>query len=171
MLSHRRVLDLTDGGASIAGRILSDLGADVVLVEPIDGAASRREGPWADDRVDPEHSLEFWASHRGKRSWPLDLTIAADRERLRAAADRADVFLEDRPPGALDALELGYADLSASNPGLVHVSITPFGERGPKRGWAATDLTVTAASSTMYLTGDADRAPLSCSVPQAFLHA
>jgi crotonobetainyl-CoA:carnitine CoA-transferase CaiB-like acyl-CoA transferase len=171
MLAHRRVLDLTDGGASIAGRILSDLGADVVLVEPKGGAASRLQGPWADGREDPEHSLEFWASHRGKRSWPLDLDHPADRDRLRDAVRGADVWIDDRPVGALDAIGLGEADLAAIQPRLVHCSITPFGGEGPKSRWSATDFTVTAASSTMHLTGDADRPPLACSVPQAFLHA
>jgi crotonobetainyl-CoA:carnitine CoA-transferase CaiB-like acyl-CoA transferase len=171
MLSHLRVLDWTDGGASIAGRMLADLGADVVLVEPPGGAASRTQGPFADNTPDPERSLEFWASHRGKRSISLDLDLAPERERLRKWVSGADVWISDHPIGRLDALGLGYNDLAAIQPGLVHASITPFGETGPKSGWAATDLTVTASSNAMWLTGDADRAPLTCSVPQAFLHA
>jgi len=171
MLSNLRVLDLTDGGASIAARMLSDLGADVVLVEPPGGAASRMCGPFADDLPGPDRSLEFWSRHRGKHSIKLDLDLRADRERLLEWIPGTDVWIDDHPVGRLDALGLGYDDLSAIQPGLVHVSITPFGESGPKSQWAATDFTVTAASNAMWLTGDADRPPLTCSVPQAFLHA
>ena len=171
MLSRLRVLDLCDGGSGLAGRILADLGADVVLVEPPGGAPSRARGPFADDVRGADRSFEFWSVHRGKRSWLLDLGSEAGRDALRARAVGADVWLEDRPPGELAAAGLGYERLAAANPGLIHVSITPFGEIGPKAGWAATDLTVSAASGVMWLTGDEDRAPLTCSVPQAFLHA
>ena len=171
MLSHLRVLDLTDGGASIAGRMLADLAADVVLVEPPGGVASRATGPFADDIAGPDRSLQFWANHRGKRSLELDLERASDRDRLREWVARADVWIDDRPVDQLACLGLGYDELASIQPGLVHASISPFGEIGPKRCWAATDLTVTASSNAMWLTGDADRPPLSCSVPQAFLHA
>ena len=171
MLSHLRVIDLTDGGAGIAGQLLADLGADVILIEPPGGARSRHLGPFADDRVDPDRSLEFWSVHRGKRSVTLDLFDAADRKRLKQLAAGSDVWIEACPPGEMAPRELGYEDLAPLAPQLVHASITPFGESGPKRDWAATDLTVTAASHAMWLTGDSDRAPLSCSVPQAFLHA
>jgi crotonobetainyl-CoA:carnitine CoA-transferase CaiB-like acyl-CoA transferase len=171
MLSHLRVLDLTDDGASMAGRMLADLGADVVLVEPPGGVASRARGPFADDLPGPDRSLEFWSSHRGKRSIRLDLELKSERERLLEWVCCADVWIDDYPIGRLDGLGLGYDALAAIQPGLVHASITPFGETGPKSGWAATDLTVTASSNAMWLTGDADRAPLTCSVPQAFLHA
>ncbi len=171
MLSHLQVLDLTDGGASVAGRMLSDLGANVVLVEPPGGAASRACGPFADDLEDPDRSLEFWSRHRGKSSIKLDLDIQSDREKLLEWVSGADVWLDDQAIGRLDSIGLGYDVLSAIRPGLVHASITPFGETGPKSKWAATDFTVTAASNAMWLTGDADRPPLTCSVPQAFLHA
>jgi len=179
MLSHLRVLDLTDGGSGIAGRMLADLGADVVLVEPPTGAPSRLRAPFAngnalqnaDGRFDHERSLEFWSSHRGKRSVALDLEHAADRERLLSLVASADVWIDDAPVGRLADLGLGHAELAKIQPALVHASITPFGEIGPKSRWAATDLTVTASSQAMWMTGDADRAPLTCTVPQAFFHA
>jgi len=171
MLSHLRVLDLTDGGAGIAGQMLGDLGADVVLVEPPEGVASRSLGSFADDQPSPNCSLEFWSVHRGKRSIALDLAAEEGRAALRELAATADVWLDSRPPGELAAPGFDYASLAARNTGLVHVSITPFGEVGPKTSWPATDLTVTAASQVMWLTGDEDRAPLACSVPQAFRHA
>jgi crotonobetainyl-CoA:carnitine CoA-transferase CaiB-like acyl-CoA transferase len=164
-------VDLTDAGAAIAGQMLSDLGADVVLVEPPEGVASRRLAPFADDEPGPERSLEFWSVHRGKRSLALDPSTESGREALRELARTADVWIDAWRPGEGAALGLDRAALAELNPGLVHVSITPFGGIGPKTHWAATDLTVTASSMTLWLTGDGDRAPLSCSVPQAFLHA
>ena len=140
MLSHLRVLDLTDSGASVAGRILSDLGAEVLLVEPKGGAPSRRLAPFAGDEPDPERSLEFWATHRGKRSTVIDLSSEPDRERLRNLAFAADVWIDDRSfPGLREA---GFApgELTALAPTLVVATVTPFGETGPKRDWAATDL-------------------------------
>ncbi len=171
MLSHLRVLDLTDGGAGLCGQMLGDLGADVILLEPPGGVASRAQGPFAGDVPDREQSLAFWAVHRGKRSLALDLASEAGRRELRALAAAADVLVESQPVDWLTSLGLGHEALAAQNPGLVTVSISAFGQSGPKARWAATDLTATAASMALYLTGDEDRAPLVCSVPQAFLNA
>ncbi len=170
-LSSYRVLDLTSGGASLAGQTLADLGADVVLIEPPGGVPERHEGPFFKDRPDPNASVGFWALHRNKRSISLDLDESAGRESLRRLAESADVVIESMPPGWLDERRLGYAELSEINPRLSVISITPFGESGPKAHWAATDLTLTAASGVMIQTGDEDRPPLTCSVPQAFLNA
>ncbi|MEN8158973.1 MAG: CoA transferase [Myxococcota bacterium] len=171
MLDHVRVLDLTDGGALLCGRILADLGADVIQVEPPGGAAARRLGPFAEGVAAPEASLFWWAHARGKRGTVLDLAQAADREALLALARGADVLIESAAPGALAARGLGPADLAAENPALVVVSITPFGQDGPRAHDAATDLTVLAAAGPLVLTGDDDRAPVRVAAPQAFLHA
>ena len=170
MLHPYRVLDLADEGAS-CGWMLAELGADVICVEPPGGSPARRRGPFADDVRDPEHSLYWWAWARGKRSVTLDLTTEPDRETLRELAASADVLIESRAPGELARLGLGYEQLSLRNPGLVYVSITPFGQDGPKADWAATDLTVLAAGGPLWLYGDDDRAPVRVSVPQAFEHA
>lgn len=170
MLSQLRVIDLTDGSTGIAGRILSDLGAEVILIEPPGGVPSRRSGPFVDDVEDPERSLAFWSHHRGKRSLVLDPEDAADRATLLELARGADAWIDNRSfPGLGPAFEPDA--LVEAAPALVVARITPFGDEGPKRDWAATDLTVTAASTALALTGDADRPPLSCSVPQAFYHA
>lgn len=171
MLSHLRVLDLTDTGASVAGRILSDLGAEVILIEPRGGAASRSLGPYVGDVVDPDRSLEFWSRHRGKRSVACDPGNAEDADALRSLACDADVWIDDRSFPGLAAAGFGPTDLDGLAPRLVHAHVTPFGGSGPKRDWAATDLTITAASHALWMTGDEDRAPLACSVPQALLHA
>jgi crotonobetainyl-CoA:carnitine CoA-transferase CaiB-like acyl-CoA transferase len=168
MLSPYRVLDLTDEGALFCGQILGDLGADVILVEPPSGVKARSIGPFAGEEHDGNKSLNFWALNRNKRSITIDLETPAGRASLLELARAADVLVEsDR----LERLGLGYGALAEVNPGLVMVSITPFGQTGPKAGWAATDLTVTAASGALFLTGDEDRPPVHVSIPQAYLNA
>ncbi len=171
MLSPYRVLDLTDEGALLCGQILGDLGADVVVIEPPGGAHTRAKGPFYHGETDLDKCLSWWALNRNKRAITIDLESSAGRQRFLELAASADFVIESKAPGYLDHLGLGYEALSALNPPLVMVSITPFGQRGPKANWAATDLTCIAASGTLLLNGDADRAPVAVAVPQAYLHA
>ncbi len=171
MLSPYRVLDLTDDGALLCGQILADLGADVIQIEPPGGASARRRGPFAGDAADPERSLLWWAYARNKRGMVLDLDAQAGREELLALARTADFRIESFAPGEMARRGLGVARLAEVNPALIVVSITPFGQDGPKAGWAATDLTLLAAGGPLALTGDEDRPPVRVAVPQAFLHA
>jgi len=171
MLDAYRVLDLTNNGAMFCGQILADLGADVIAVEPPGGSPARRVGPFAGDRHEPANSLYWWGLNRNKRSIVLDLGDEDDRDRVRQLAQTADFVIESFAPGYLDSLGLGYSALAEINPRIVMVSITPFGQQGPKAQWAATDLTVMAASGVLWLTGDEDRPPLTLPCDQAFLHA
>jgi len=170
MLSHFRVIDRTAGGCLLAGQILADLGADVIQVEPPGGSTARRIGPFQGD-PDAERSLHWWAYARGKRSIALDLDDERDRAAFHDLLDTADVLIDSDRPGALDAIGLGNAALALRHPGLVHMSITPFGQDGPKAAWAATDLTLLAAGGPLVLYGDDDRPPVRVAVPQAELHA
>ncbi len=172
MLDEYRVLDLTDERGHLAGSILAAMGADVIAVEPPTGSGARRRGPFAQgEGPTHERSLNHWAHNRGKRSVVADHTTAEGQEVIRRLAATADLLIESHDPGVLDAAGLGYEDLAAINPGLVYTSITPFGSDGPKRDWAATDLTLMAAGGYLSLTGDHDRAPLRVGVPQAWYHA
>ena len=171
MLSPYRVLDLCSERGMLCGQILGDLGADVILVEPPGGAAARRMGPFWGDVADPERSLEFLAFNRNKRSLVLDLETREGRETVRELAQRADVLIEADAPGAMARRGLGYAELAALNPALIYVSITPFGQDGPKAHWADSDLILMAAGGPLSISGDADRAPARLSLPQAFHHA
>lgn len=167
-----RVLDLTVGRGWMCGRVLADLGAEVVKVEPPGGDPGRRAGLFADPSSPaPEDNLHWWFENRGKTSVVLDLDHPADRERLLALAAGADALVESYAPGWLEARGLGADVLHARNPHLVVTSITPFGRTGPHAGWSATDLTVAATTGEMWLTGDDDRAPVRLSSPQLFLHA
>ncbi len=167
-----RVLDLSDHRGQLAGAMLADLGADVILVEPPGGSAARTVGPFvAGCEEDPESSLWFWSYNRGKRSIVLDLDTDEGRDRLLELAAGADVVIESEVPGAMAARGLGADDLAAANPALVYTSITPFGQSGPKAHWAATDLVVSAASMLSNIIGDEDRPPLRIPLDQCFLHA
>ncbi|MDP9237011.1 MAG: CoA transferase [Chloroflexota bacterium] len=171
MLSPYRVLDLTDERGLLCGQILADLGADVIAVEPPGGSSARRIGPFAGDEPDPERSLHWWAYARNKRGITLDLDTDDGREKLRQLVAGADFLIESAAPGEMAARGLGYDDLAAVNPALVYVSITPFGQDGPKAHYAATDLTVLAAGGVLVMQGDEDRPPVRVSVPQAWVHA
>jgi crotonobetainyl-CoA:carnitine CoA-transferase CaiB-like acyl-CoA transferase len=171
MLSPYKVLDLSDERGHLCGQILGDLGADVVLVEPPNGSRSRHTGPFYKDQPHHDRSLAFWAFNRNKRSITLDLEREDDRAKLRKLAAGADFLIESAASGAFARRGLDYPELSALNPRLIYVSISPFGKDGPKADSAATDLTLVAAGGTLLLQGDADRSPLRITVPQAFLHA
>jgi len=172
VLSSLRVLDLTDERGQLAGQILADLGAEVILVEPPGGSSARAVGPFVEGRDgDPEASLWFWSYNRAKRSIVLDLDTDEGCSTLRRLAAGADLLIESAPPGAMAARGLGYDDLASVNPALVYTSISPFGQSGPKAGWRATDLTVVAAAMQLRMMGDEDRAPLRIPLDQAFLHA
>jgi crotonobetainyl-CoA:carnitine CoA-transferase CaiB-like acyl-CoA transferase len=171
MLSPYRVLDLSDERGLLCGQLLADLGADVIKVEPPGGAPARAIGPFLNDTPGPERSLYWWSYNRNKRGITLDLERPAGRELLKRLAARADFFIESSTPGRMAALGLGYAELAKTNPALVYVSITAFGQDGPKAHYADTDLILMAAGGPLVLTGDDDRPPVRVSVPQAFLHA
>ncbi len=172
MLSSCRVIELTDERGHLAGLMLRQLGADVVVVEPMGGSGIRRLGPFASDIVDDERSLHHWAYNRGKRSVVLDLERADGRASLHDLIAGADVFVETCSSNERAELGLDPAALAERNPALVHASITAFGSTGPKADWPATDLTLQAAAGNMVITGDKDRPPLRAgSLPQAWHNA
>ena len=172
MLSSYRVLDLTDERGQLAGMMLADLGAEVILVEPPEGSRSRRVGPFVDGREgDPDASLWFWSYNRGKRSITLDLDSEEGQQKLKELAESADILIESSDVGLMRSRGLSYEELSVINPEIIVTSISPFGQTGPKAQWKASDLTVAAAGMQMHLQGDDDRAPLRIPLDQSFLHA
>ncbi len=171
-LHGTRVIDASTARAELTGRILGDLGAEVIKVEPPGGAAARRLPPFElGHEGDPEASLYWAAVGLGKRSVVLDIEQAGDRERLKQLLAGADVFIESFDPGTLDTLGLGYSALRELCPALVYVSVTPFGQDGPHAATAATELTLEAAGGLIGLQGDGDRPPLPVGLPQAAFHA
>jgi crotonobetainyl-CoA:carnitine CoA-transferase CaiB-like acyl-CoA transferase len=171
LLTGIRVLDLADSRAELAGRLLADLGAEVLKIEPPEGVDSRHRAPY-DDRPESEHRSLYWASVAlGKHSAVLNLDRPEDLDTVRELGRRADIFIESADPGTMASLGLDYETLSALNPRLIYVSVTPFGQHGPKSLWAASDLTIEAASGRLGLQGDRDRPPIPVGYPQASFHA
>ena len=171
-LAGIRVLDLATGYCEIAGRLLADMGAEVIKIEPPGGHPSRRHPPFVEGHEGALDGSLHWAAYGiGKRSVVLDLDDEAGRARLRDLARGADVLVESLEPGTLDALGLGYPDLGALNPALIYASISPFGQTGPHAHRPATDLTLQAAGGLVSMQGDSDRPPIPVGFPQAGLHA
>ena len=170
-LSGVRVLDLTGEPGHFAGKLLGDLGADVVKVEPPSGDSVRRRGPFWGHADDPERSLVWLAYNTSKRGITLDVTTPRGRDLFLALAGRADVVVETEAPGTMAARGLGWDTLHARNPRLVLCSLTPWGQSGPYAGWRGSDLTTLATSGNLHCTGDPDRAPVRCSLPVAYYHA
>ncbi|MBX5493140.1 MAG: CoA transferase [Chloroflexi bacterium] len=168
VLAPYRVLDLSGSWGWLCGKILGDLGADVLKIEHPGGDPERGLGPFYGDVPHPERSL-FWAAYNtSKRGITLDITCATGRELFLRLVRGADFLLESFMPGHLDALGLGYAALRAVNPRLIYISVTPFGARGPYAAYRATDLEAMALGGFLAVTGEPGRPPLRVSaVPQS----
>ena len=130
-LTGIRVLDLADEPAAFAGRLLADLGADVVRVEHPSGGRLRQLAPFLDDEPGVERGYHHLYHNANKRSVTLDISEPKGRKQLRRLAATSDVLIETGASGALESLGLGYAELSALRPGLVYASVTPYGQEGP----------------------------------------
>ncbi len=171
VLNPFRVLDLTTERGLLCGQLLGDMGADVIKVEPPGGCSARSIGPFYKDAPHPDRSLYWWAYNRNKRAITLDIEQDGGRVLLRRLVERADFLIESHNPGYLSQRNLGFADLTRINPALIYVSITPFGQDGPKATYADSDLIVLAAGGPLVLAGDEDRPPVRLCIPQAYLHA
>jgi crotonobetainyl-CoA:carnitine CoA-transferase CaiB-like acyl-CoA transferase len=152
-LKGLRVLELSNERIAFAGKLLADMGADVILIEPPGGDPARNYGPFLDDQPGPERSLWWWHYHTSKRGVVLDLDAAKDRERFRGLVAGADLVLESEGPGRLAGLGLDYADLAALRPDLIHVSMTPFGRTSANAAVPVTDLTLLAGGGPVWSCG------------------
>ncbi len=152
-LSDIRVLDLAGEPGWYCGKLLAELGADVVKVEPPGGDPGRRIGPFYHDEVDPEKSLYFFAHNSSKRSITLNIATADGQALLRRLAATADVVIETFSPGFLDGIGLGYQALSQVRPGIILASITGFGQWGQHSHYKAPDIVAVAMSGIMYIAG------------------
>ena len=178
-LAGIRVVDLATPRTELAGRVLADLGAEVLKLEPPGGATARHLPPFAnaiaiDDAfgsANAEESLYWAAVARGKQSLVLDVHDLSQHEQLHALLANADILIESFDPGVMTQLGLGYAQLAQRYPQLIYVSVTPFGQSGPKATAPATDLTLEAAGGLVGMQGDGDRPPLPIGYPQASFHA
>ena len=169
-LEGLRVLDLSSRFGYYCGKLIADMGAEVILVEsPGQGAPQRREPPFLFGRDgDPESSIPFFYFNAGKRGITLDLDSDEGVRIFRALAADADLILEDAPPGTLARCGLGLDSLQAVNPRLCMTSITPFGQTGPYAQHAADDLTLLAQGGLLHMMGYADLPPTQAAGNQAY---
>jgi crotonobetainyl-CoA:carnitine CoA-transferase CaiB-like acyl-CoA transferase len=166
-------LDLTDAKGFLCGKILADLGVDVIKVEKPGGDITRNIPPFYADEEHLEKSLYWFSYNSGKRGITLNLETVSGRELFKKMVEKTDFVIESFPPGYLAGLGIGYADLSGINPRLIMASISPFGQTGPGAGIPAdSDIVIQALGTMLRRVGDPDRAPVRISsVPQSFMHA
>jgi crotonobetainyl-CoA:carnitine CoA-transferase CaiB-like acyl-CoA transferase len=172
MLAPYRVLDLADEKGVLCGKILGDLGADVIKIEKPGGDDSRNLGPFYQDEPHAEKSLFWFAMNTSKRSITLDVETADGRDIFARLAAGADFIIESFAPGYMDNLGLGYDSLAQMNPRIIMVSISPFGQSGPYRDWKGPDIVEWAMGGEMAPWGDPDRPPFRISHhSQSYMHA
>lgn len=152
-LAGIRVLELADEKGQFCGKLMADLGADVLKIEPPGGQNTRSIGPFLEDNPNREKSLYFWHYNTSKRGVTLNLESSDGQRMFRLLAATADVVLETFPCGYLDSLGLGYESLAQSNPSLIMCSLTPFGQTGPWRDYQSSDLMHLAAGGQMASSG------------------
>ncbi|MCY3894171.1 MAG: CoA transferase [Acidimicrobiaceae bacterium] len=150
-LDGLRVVELTSQRCTLAGKLLADMGADVIVVEPPGGSPMRGHEPFAGDQPDPEGALWWWHYNTSKRSVVVDLDSAAGAADFRRLVSTADAVIEAEPLGRLDALGLDWDQLGRRNQGLIWVSITHNGRDRPDP--PATDLTVLAEGGPVWSCG------------------
>jgi crotonobetainyl-CoA:carnitine CoA-transferase CaiB-like acyl-CoA transferase len=153
MLENLRVLEVADETAEYCGLILAGLGADVLKIEPPDGAPTRRIGPFLDDKPDPERSLHFWSYNRGKRSVTFDPKSDEQRKSVLALLDGADVLLDSSRGNFLKDLGIDADILAKRYPSLIHARMTPFGDTGPWKDFKGSDLVHLALGGVMMNCG------------------
>ncbi len=171
MLNHLRALDLTDDKGFLCGKMLADLGVNVIKIEKPGGDTSRNIGGFWGCAADPEKSLYWFAYNSNKKGITLDIEKTKGREIFKKLVKTADFVIESFPPGYMDKLGIGYQDCNKHNKKLIWASITPFGTEAPYRNYKDSDIVVMGMSGTLYQTGETDGPPVHISIPQACLHA
>ncbi len=171
MLNDLRALDLTDDKGFLCGKILADMGVNVIKIEKPDGDPSRSIGGFWGCAADPEKSLYWFAYNSNKKGITLEIEKPKGQEIFKKLVDTADFVIESFTPGYLDKLGIGYTAFSKNNKKLIWASITPFGTEAPYRDFKDSDIVVMGMSGTLYQTGETDGPPVHISMPQACLHA
>ena len=145
----------------MCGRILADLGADVIKIEPPGGDAARLEPPFAADIPDPDRGLTWFAANVNKRGITLNLACDTGFSLFARLVASADIVIETPSGGS----GLAYADLADLNHRLILVTVTPYGREASSI--PASDLEVTASSGALWLSGEPGRTPVRTSVAQS----
>jgi benzylsuccinate CoA-transferase BbsE subunit len=171
LLQGYRVLDLTSAMGAFCGKLLRDLGMDVIKVEPPPGDALRSEPPFANGRNYREGSLRFAYLNAGKRGITLDITKESGRELLLDLVARSDIVVESFEPCYLAAQNLSYESLIERQKKLILVSISGFGQDGPYSHFKTPDIVGTAMGGLLYISGDPEMAPCNPPETQSYYYA
>ena len=168
LLQGLRVLELGEFiSAPYCGKLLADLGAEVIKIEsPGTGDAARQYGPFFEDGPHPERSGIFLYLNSNKLGVTLNLATPTGKEIFRALVERSDILVHNFSPVDMDRVGLQYESMSQANPRLVMASITPFGLTGPYRNYKAYDINLAAAGGISQGIGSPDREPLTFGTPQ-----
>jgi crotonobetainyl-CoA:carnitine CoA-transferase CaiB-like acyl-CoA transferase len=170
-LDDVRVLDLTGEIGQYCTKLLADLGADVIKIEPPGGDPVRALPPFYHDEEDPQKSLYWLNLNTNKKSVTLDLDKAEGKALFERLVATADIVVETGDPGYLDGLGLGYEGLSTIKPDIILTSITGFGQTGPHAHYKAPDIVGVAMGGVMWLAGDPGDPPNLPPLKQGFTSA
>lgn len=162
-LEGLRVLEMGGDKVEYGTKILAELGADVVKIEPPNGDPSRKVPPFAGDIPHPERSLRFLYRNINKRGITLNLDSQEGQGLLKRLVERADILMECFPPGYLEQRGIGYSSLREVDGKLIFASVTDFGQSGPYRDYKGSDIVNFAMGGGMYASGRPEAPP--CLVP------
>ena len=168
LLGGYRVLDLTDEKGLLCGKLLGELGADVIKIEQPGGDPARNIGPFYKNVPHPEKSLFWFFTNLYKRGVTLNIETPDGRELLKKMIEGADFVIESFEPGYMESLGLGYSELEKINPKIIMTSITPFGQTGPYAHYKTTDIVGVSMGGLVYISGEIDRQPNRISYPQFY---
>jgi len=150
LLRNVRILDFTDAKGMLCGKLLADMGAEVIIIDK------------------PGSSSPQSYAAAGKRSITLDITKPAGQGLFKQLAAVSDILIESFSPGTLDKAGIGYQDCSKINPELIFCSITLFGQNGPYHNYQASELVAGSLGGSVYVNGDPDKEPLKLPGAQSY---
>jgi len=127
---------------SYCGKLLADMGADVIKIEPPEGDPSRFFGPFPKTGLHPEKSARFLYLNTSKRGITLDLETSGDKEMFSSLLRRADILIDDHASLHLESIGFCWDELLKINPGLIYISITPYGRTGSRANVKGDELTL-----------------------------
>ena len=166
-----RVIEVASLYTQYGGKMLAELGAEVILVEPPRGSVNRAVPPFIDQQPGLDNSLAYNYFNTSKQGITLDLSNPKGRDLFLRLAGKADLVLEGEKPGVMKGWGCGYEALSRIHPAIVMTSITGFGQTGPWAHYEAEDLVALATGGFLYLGGFPDAPPVGAYGNQAYLGA
>jgi len=170
-LTGIEVLDLADEKASFCSKLLADLGARVIKIEKPGGDPSRQIGPFVGGFPHPERSLFFCYNNTNKTGLTLNLEHDEGKALFFKLLKKTDIVVETFRPGYLKEIGLGFDLLSGKNQKLILVSVTGFGENGPRSQYQSCDLVASAFGGQMYVSGPPSTPPLKAFGEQSYYTA